>query len=664
MSQLNKTLVFIGVAAVAVLAVFLTRPAELRTDNAGSVGELLFASFVDPFKATDLQILDFNQATGQMQPFEVKQVESKGRTLWSIPSHNNYPADAKDQVAQAASSVMGLKVLGMVGESQEDHELYGVVDPKKAKENSRGVGMRVTLRDKQGKDLAALIVGKEVPRQAGQRYVRVVDQNPVYVVAMKTDALSTRFDRWIEKSLLQISPWDMSKLWIRDHAVDEAMGQLIQRGELVLQYNDTGKPQWELLESRTLNAKGEWESVKLAADEELNTAKLDELKNALPELQIVDVVRKPEVFSADLKAKGDKSNLSKYRDILGEYGFHWANVGDGAELYSNNGEVRVLMKDGVEYILRFGDIAFDSAGGQAKEAKEGQDAKKDEKGGPGLNRYLFVMAQFNQNGIPKPEEKPLPGDQPAPGPAPTKDAAPAVTPPASEGAPAATPPAVAPAPADAPAPSETPKPTEENKPAPEEEKQPVDAKPTGYAGQNPAEDKPADAKPADNPPAPDKPADTKPADAPPTPDKAADQKPADAQPPAASNPPPGEAAKPAEGQPAAAAGNANENPIALPTDPKALEAAREQVEKENKRKREEYDEKVKAGKKRVEELNERFADWFYVISDDTYRKIHLGKDVLITKKPAEKKDEKAGQPGDALPGAPGVPPMMPTPPEK
>jgi hypothetical protein len=647
MSQLNKTLVFIGVAVVAAVAVFLTRPAEVRTDNAGLVGELLVKDF-DPFKATDLQILDFNQATGQVQPFEVKQVESKGRTLWSIPSHNNYPADAKDQVAQAASSVMGLKVLGVVGESQEDHELYGVVDPKKAKENSRGVGMRVTLRDKQGKDLAALIVGKEAPQQKGQRYVRVVDQNPVYLVAMKTDALSTRFDRWIEKSLLQISPWDLSKLWIRDHAVDEAMGQLIQRGELVLQYNDTGKPQWELLENRTLNAKGEWEPIKLAADEELNTAKLDELKNALPELQIVDVVRKPEVFSADLKAKGDKSNLSKYRDILGEYGFHWANVGDGSELYSNNGEIRVLMKDGVEYILRFGDIAFDSAGGQTKEAKEGQDAKKDEKGGPGLNRYLFVMAQFNQNGIPKPEEKPLPGDQPAPGTVPAKDATPAVTPPATEGTPAATPPAVTP-------PSETPKPADENKPAPEEEKKPIDAKPTGYAGQNPTED-----KPADNPPTADKPADTKPADVPPTPDNA-EPKPADTQPPSATGPAPGDAAKPAEGQPAAAA---DENPIALPTDPKALEAAREQVEKDNKRKREEYDEKVKAGKKRVEELNARFADWFYVISDDTYRKIHLSRENLITKKPAEKKDEKAGQSGDALPGAPGLPPMMPGPAEK
>ena len=40
-------------------------------------------------------------------------------------------------------------------------------------------------------------------------------------------------------------------------------------------------------------------------------------------------------------------------------------------------------------------------------------------------------------------------------------------------------------------------------------------------------------------------------------------------------------------------------------------------------KQDEYDDKVKKGQERVKELNDRFADWYYVISDDVYRKIHL-----------------------------------------
>ena len=51
-----------------------------------------------------------------------------------------------------------------------------------------------------------------------------------------------------------------------------------------------------------------------------------------------------------------------------------------------------------------------------------------------------------------------------------------------------------------------------------------------------------------------------------------------------------------------------------------LKAERQRIEKENKRKLDQYNEQVAAGKKHVQELNNRFADWYYVISDDVYRK--------------------------------------------
>jgi hypothetical protein len=51
---------------------------------------------------------------------------------------------------------------------------------------------------------------------------------------------------------------------------------------------------------------------------------------------------------------------------------------------------------------------------------------------------------------------------------------------------------------------------------------------------------------------------------------------------------------------------------------------------------------VKAGEKRVKELNERFADWYYIISDATYRKIHLSREDVVKKK-EKPADEKAGE---------------------
>ena len=66
----------------------------------------------------------------------------------------------------------------------------------------------------------------------------------------------------------------------------------------------------------------------------------------------------------------------------------------------------------------------------------------------------------------------------------------------------------------------------------------------------------------------------------------------------------------------------------------ALEERR-RVERENRRKEEEYDGKVKAAQKRVRELNNRFADWYYVVSDAEYAKIHLDRAGLIQAKAAD-----------------------------
>ena len=61
-------------------------------------------------------------------------------------------------------------------------------------------------------------------------------------------------------------------------------------------------------------------------------------------------------------------------------------------MLSVNGEVLVGMKDGVEYVLRFGNVARTQA----------------ETDGEGLNRYLFVLARLNEEKIAKPELEELP----------------------------------------------------------------------------------------------------------------------------------------------------------------------------------------------------------------------------------------------------------------
>jgi hypothetical protein len=67
---------------------------------------------------------------------------------------------------------------------------------------------------------------------------------------------------------------------------------------------------------------------------------------------------------------------------------------------------------------------------------------------------------------------------------------------------------------------------------------------------------------------------------------------------------------------------------------KAADAERKRIEAENKQKTDEYEASIKKGKERAKQLNDRFADWFYLISDDDYKKVHITRSDVIKKKAA------------------------------
>ena len=139
-----------------------------------------------------------------------------------------------------------------------------------------------------------------------------------------------------------------------------------------LAYDDAAEPKWKLLEGGAVRRTNRG-SGKLAADEELNTANLDEMKTALDDLKIVDVCRKPAGFSADLKANAELPRQRRGPRVAGPRGFYPAEVDGQQEFLSNQGEIRFLMKDGVEYVLRFGATSSAPREGTAK--KGGEESK-------------------------------------------------------------------------------------------------------------------------------------------------------------------------------------------------------------------------------------------------------------------------------------------------
>lgn len=599
MKETQKTAAFVIAALLMGAVAWASLPSRIVPQTGGAVGQPLFPDF-DPLAAKRLDITRFDDQAGALDRFEV--AEQNG--VWSIPSKQNYPADAKTQMADAAGSLLGLEILSVASELPSTHEMYGVVDPQPTlKLGASGVGTRVTLRDGAEKELASLIVGKDVKDQPGLRYVRHggKGRDQVYVVKLDPSKLSTKFGEWIEKDLLGLNPMDLADVNMHDYTVQLAMqpnGQPVlnkgERSKIDLGF-DSAAGKWSLEKLETYQS-GAWVEDGLKPDEELNTGKLDELKGALQDLKIVDVERKPPGVSRDLRTDAEFSKNVEVFQSLVQRGFFALPPQPGqdrGELLSSEGDIVVGAKDGVEYVLRFGEIA-----GQTKAEDVAKSAAGETADAAGVNRYLLVMARFNEDLIPKPTLEPIAG--------PTAPTEPAATAPATDtpaqpsGGAGAVQEAEAKA-AEAPATETEPK----TEPAPPAAAAPQG--PEGGGGADPVAETPADDKSA----------------APAAKAAAAAPNEAPKTDPAAGAPPAGEPSTGTE-PPISVQGNLSA------ADKAALEKRKqEMLVKENERRQKEYEDKVKAGQERVKQLNDRFAEWYYVISDAEFRKIHLSRADIV-----------------------------------
>ncbi len=517
-----KTLIIAGIGVVLAGLAYATLPAPSTNVIPRRQG-LLFPDFQDPTKAASLEIVRYDADKNKIDSLKV----AKTGGLWTLPSHGNYPADAQDQLKDAAGSLLGMKALGVATEFSEEHHLFGVLDPTQKVEDSKkkDVGMLVVIGDGKGGDLVRLIIGKPVKDQAGQRFVRVAEgstfTDDVYVAKVDVEKLPTDFNKWIERDLLKLNPLDVQRMTLMDYSVLKEEGAFFaqKRIEAAVSW-DTLNGVWNL-DGFKVFTQNRPRDAALGEGEELNKQKLDEMKTALDDLKIEDVKRKP--------AGGDplKPN-AEAQALMVKMGFIPAR---DQKLYSTNGEVHVDLKDGVRYVLRFGDIA----GVQA-----GSDGQK-------LNRFLLVNAELTDDMKQPPMLEPEPAGPEAPSTTPPPTTPPAAEPPKPNGG----------------ACQEEGK-KEETR---EEPKAKQDLK-SGKAKSEPG----TKAKPGAEPP-------PKPAKAP---------------------------AKP---------------------DPAKLELDR--IRKANQRKTDEYNLKKKKAEAKVAELNSRFRDWYYIISEDTYKKIHLGRADII-----------------------------------
>ena len=415
MTELQKTSVFVAVALLLTGAAVARLPGRATSDKVfGDQGQPFFPDFADPNSATSMEVIEYDSATGSPQPFQVM-LKDKG---WVIPSHHDYPADAKDRLKNTAVGVIDLKKDAIRSVKREDHKALGVLDPLDPKvAGSEGVGKRVILRDRTQKVLADFIIGKEVPNHPDQRYVRVPDQKQTYSVNVKVD-LSTRFSDWIETNLLKLDKGRLRRLAFDNHKVDPEQGT-IQAGEVFSIARKDASAPWTM-------------EPPPPPDQEVNTEKVTTLTTSLGDLKIAGVRPMPEGAARDLRALKEGGTLTptsrQSLQSLMSKGFYPTRKG----LVSNQGDVRVGTDEGVVYTLRFGEVTFatgeDLTAGKKEEKgpgkDKGKDASEEKKSTGGIeSRYLLVTVDFDPALIPEPAPEPtaaptkLPDDvfQPEPG---------------------------------------------------------------------------------------------------------------------------------------------------------------------------------------------------------------------------------------------------------
>ena len=537
---------------------FIPRPKPaIQVLQSSKMGQALFESF-DPRSATGIEIVEIDEENIESKTFEVSQTD-KG---WFIkrPGKTDYPANADNQVKNVSSLLFDLRIIDQAAEGAGEHASFGVLDPSKANPSDAGIGKMIALKNSSGSNLAQLIIGNEVEGLSNTRYVRKPEENAVYRVELQNvDDVTTKFVDWVEKDFLDLDKWNIKQVTFDNYEIKD--GKIAPSVKQVLDYDNS---EWKLA------------GASLSDEEELDKEKLDDMKDAFDDLEIIDVERKPEILISSLR-KGsefvDANNIQElqssansliqkgFRPIneLGKDGkpLSYPNGKPKLKVVSQKGEVLVGMKDGVEYVLRFG---------------ETYRGPEDDENSTGDSRYIYAYARVNESLLEQPVLEPVP----APLEIPNVDSNATVSPPAN-----------------------------------------VDTNGSkGDTGKQGAKGEPS--VPSITPPGPP------PNFTPPSP------------PPGLTPPPPPTPEASLDSNTSEQQDTEADSLIKKKADRDA-EIAR--INASNAQKQREYQEKVTKAQTRVRELNENLAGWYYVISNEVYEKIRLDRSEFVKAKEKEETEK-------------------------
>jgi len=335
MTQRTQTILFVSVAALALLLAWATRPAPTRDAGFADVGEPLTPELTDPADVGAIEVIAYDEELARHLAFQI--VFDGAR--WVIPSAHDHPADAVDKIANAATAFIGLTREALVTDQRIDHAELGLLDPTDESANPEGRGVRVTIRARSGRTLTDLIVGDKVEKESGanQRFVRQARADRAYRTTFRVpleSTLSIDLTDWVDTDLLRLNPSDIARIHLDAYSVSESQDRRIE-GEQIELTRDAGQGDW-----------------KLVSAEPVDQAEASDLTNAIAGLRFVGVEPVPKRLATLLTDPSVEASLTQ-EDVLrmessGLY------ISPEGRLNAHAGELRLRTVDGLEYTLWFG----------------------------------------------------------------------------------------------------------------------------------------------------------------------------------------------------------------------------------------------------------------------------------------------------------------------
>ncbi len=430
MNQSARTITFVAVAAGSVVVAFLSHRMTMPPEVAGfeKVGQDFYPDFDDPSEAKGLRVVSYNEDTASARMFNVDYKDGR----WRIPSHHNYPADGEDRLAQTAASVLKIKRGALASRRPTDHERFGVIDPlDEGTATLKGRGQRVTLFKEGNVPLVDFIIGKQVEGEDNVYYVRAEGENDTYITEFEID-LSTKFSDWVERDLLEFDRDSLVEMEALTSDVD-AERRIVPKTLLTID-RETSSDSW------TLDGLDE-------ATEQIKTTEVNQLVNALDNLELVGVRPKPRgdndepLLTTDLKFNPPKAasanpiimqavQQSLLQDLADKGFFLATGSDDKTRIVSREGELVASTNEGLAYKLFFGnqvtgteeeieiggskdsteeteeEESGDEQSGEDETEPEGTESDSeeeeaeeadDEEEGPNRSRYIFVNVEFDES---------------------------------------------------------------------------------------------------------------------------------------------------------------------------------------------------------------------------------------------------------------------------